>query len=257
MKRHVIVAVAAFAVGVVGTASAQAPSTGALPTGESVVARFIEVTGGAKAYLASRTRVTHARMEIEGTGVIFAVTVYQARPDLTYSVADAEATGRIESGVLDGVAWEKSSRSGPIVKAGQERDDAIRDAQFDRLVKFRDMHKKVECVAIETVEGKPAYKVVLTPNIGSAVSVYFDRESGLLVKTEVVLHTSAGEYPMVSYPTDYRQTANGIRLPFTTMVSVAGQTRIVTVERIEGNVEIPAERFALPAEIKALVAARK
>jgi hypothetical protein len=40
-------------------------------------------------------------------------------------------------------------------------------------------------------------------------------------------------------------------------VFVAGQTRIVTTERVEHNVEIPADRLALPAEIKALVSAKQ
>jgi hypothetical protein len=32
-----------------------------------------------------------------------------------------------------------------------------------------------------------------------------------------------------------------------------GQERIVTVEKVEHNVALPADRFALPAEIQALI----
>jgi hypothetical protein len=40
---------------------------------------------------------------------------------------------------------------------------------------------------------------------------------------------------------------------FTSRMRVMGQERVVTIEKVEHNVAMPADRFALPAEIKALV----
>jgi hypothetical protein len=36
-------------------------------------------------------------------------------------------------------------------------------------------------------------------------------------------------------------------------MKVMGQERVVTIEKVEHNVAIPADRFALPAEIRPLV----
>jgi len=257
MKRLAVVALVVLLFGGAGLPQAQAPAAGTLPTGEAVLTKYIEATGGVAAYQAIKNRVLKLKIEILGTGVTIMATVYQARPDRTYALAEADAIGRIETGVTDGVAWEKSDLRGALIKEGQERDDALRDAQFDRLVNFRTLHKKIECLGLETVEGKQCYKVVLTPNVGSPQTVYYDRDSGLTVRSESMLATAAGTFSVVSVPSDYRQVADGIRIAFTNTVTVAGQTRVNTIERVEQNVDVPADRFALPAEIKALLAAKK
>ena len=101
-------AVLAIAVGG-GPAFAQAPAA-PLPTGDAVLAKYVEATGGAAAYDAIKNRVVHARMEILGAGVVLGLTVYNAPPANLYTVVESEATGRIETGVSDGVAWENSPR---------------------------------------------------------------------------------------------------------------------------------------------------
>jgi len=257
MARLAFLALLALLPGVAGPVFPQAPPASPLPTGEAVLTRYIEATGGAATYEAIKNRVIRAKIEIVGTGVTISATIYQARPDRLYSIAEADAIGKIESGVSDGVAWEKSDMRGAVIKEGQERDDALREATFDRLFNFRTQHKKIECVGQEAVEGKQCFKVVLTPNVGSAQTVYFDRDSGLIVKSEGVVVAPQGKFPFESFPSDYRQLAGSIRMPFKNKLSLAGQTRISTAESIEQNVELPADRFALPAEIKALVAAKK
>jgi len=91
-------------------ASAQAPAA-ALPTGEAVLAKYVDATGGAEAYDAIRNRVVHARMEILGAGVVLGLTVYNAPPANLYTVVESEATGRIETGVSDGVPSSRTALS--------------------------------------------------------------------------------------------------------------------------------------------------
>jgi zinc protease len=256
MKRTAAVSLFTLTIFLAGPVVAQAPTSGTLPTGEALLAKYVAATGGGAAHEAIKSRVVHAKMEIVDAGVTFSVTVYQARPDRIVTVAESDAIGRIESGVVDGVAWEKSAMRGARIKVGQERDDAIRDATFDRLVAWKKFNKRVECVGLETVEGKQCFKVVVTPTVGSAQTIYLDPESALIVKSESSIDAPEGKFQVVSIPSDYRQV-DDIKMPFSSKVFVAGQTRIVTTERVEHNVEIPADRLALPAEIKALVSAKQ
>lgn len=233
------------------SAFAQAPAA-PLPTGEAVLAKYVEATGGVAAYDALKNRVVHARMEIMGAGVVLNLTVYAAPPASLYTVAESEATGRIESGASDGVAWENSALRGAIVKEGLERDDALRDAIFDRIAHWREHLKSAECTGSADVNGKPAYRVVATPKSGSPQTLYFDRESGLLVRTETTVTTAGGAVPVVAEPGDFRKV-DGITMAFTSRMQVMGQERVVTIEKVEHNTVLGADRFALPAEIKALV----
>ena len=243
-------AVLAIAVGG-GPAFAQAPAA-PLPTGDAVLAKYVQATGGAAAYDAIKNRVVHARMEILGAGVVLGLTVYNAAPANLYTVVESEATGRIETGVSDGVAWELSAIRGAVVKDGVERDDVLRDAIFDRMAHWKEHLKSADCVGTTDVNGKPAYRVVATPKSGSPQTMYFDKDSGLLVRIETTVNSAAGPVPVVAEPGDFRKV-DGIMVAFTSRMQVMGQERVVTIEKVEHNVELPAGRFALPAEIAALV----
>jgi len=231
---------------------AQAPAAVPLPTGDQVLAKYIEATGGVAAYDAIRNRVVNARMEIQGAGIVLDVTVYAARPASMLTIVDSDATGRIESGVSEGVVWENSAMRGAIVKDGAERDDTLRDAAFDRMAHWREHLKSAECTGTADVAGKPAYRVVITPKVGSVQTSYFDKESGLLVRTEGTVNSAAGEIAVTSEPGDYRKV-DGILTAFTSRVSLLGQQRVLTVDTLEQNVDLPADRFAMPAEIKAIL----
>ena len=234
-----------------GSGSAQAPAA-PLPTGDVVLAKYVEATGGAAAYDAIKNRVMQARMEILGANVVLSLTLYAAPPADLYTVTESEATGRIESGVSDGIAWENSAMRGAIVREGVERDDALRDAIFDRMAHWKEHLRSAECVGTTDVNGKTAYRVVATPKSGSAQTLYFDKDTGLLVRAETTVNTAAGAVPVVAEPGDFRKV-DGIMLAFTSRMKVMGQERVVTIEKVEHNVAMPADRFALPAEIKALV----
>jgi hypothetical protein len=230
----------------------QAAAGQALPTGDAVLARYVEAMGGVAAFDAIRNRVTHARMEIPATNVSLALTIYAAAPADLYTLVESEATGRVESGVSGGVAWERSASRGPGVKDGAEREDALRDAIFDRLAHWREHLKSAQCVGTSDVNGVPAHRVVVTPKSGSPQTMYFDGDSGLLVRVETTVTSAAGVIAVVAEPGDYRRV-DGILVPFRSRMTVMGQERVVTVEQVEHNVAMPADRFSLPEEIKALV----
>ena len=252
---HRIVAICAAAAltlcAAAAPAAAQAP-TSPLPTGDAVLAKYVEATGGEAAFTALTSRVTRARMEITGAAVVISLTAYAAAPGNMYTVAESEATGRLESGVSDGVAWENSALRGPSVKDGAERDDALKAATFDRLAHWKEHLKSVECTGTADVNGKLAYRVTAVPKLSTPETLFFDVESGLLVRVETTVTTSGGPVPVVAEPGDYRKV-DGIMMPFTSRMKVMGQERVLTIEKVEHNVELPADRFALPAEIRSLV----
>jgi zinc protease len=257
-----VVAVMAVLVAVfAGTAFAQtkaaAPAAApqakaALPTGEALLAKYVQAVGGQAAFEKIKNRVAQGTLDLGAAGITMSVSVYAAKPGLMYTVADSDMTGRIESGVVDGIAWENSAMRGAIVKDGAEKADGLRDATFDRLIYWKDTVKSAECVGTSDVDGKPAYKVLLTPKVGSAQTLYFDRDSSLIVQMETTMVVSGQSIDIVSKPTDYRDI-DGIKTPFKMRQYVMGQERVLTLVKLQHNVDLPADRFALPPAIKALV----
>lgn len=227
-----------------------------LPKAETILDKYVEVTGGKAAYAKVKNRVTKSTLDIPAQGMKFNMTIYGARPNKMYILTESEALGKMEKGVDGKVAWEVNMMTGPQVKEAEERDLMLRMATFNAAVHWRKLYKKVECVGIETVNEKPCYKIVLTPETGDPETQYYDKESNLLVKTEMNLKLAMGTIPLESYSSDYKQI-DGILFPHKAKALLMGTERIMTTESIEHNVKLPPDRFKLPAEIQELVDQQK
>ncbi len=250
-RRPAALAVVLLLAGLGSSAFGQA-SGESLPKAEQILDRYVDAIGGLSALEKIRNRVIRFTTEIAGAGVTLSTTVYQARPNRSYTVLESPATGKIESGTDGEIAWTISALSGPQVFEGKEKATQLHVNTFDRLVYWRKAFKQVETAGIEDVNGKVCYKVFFTPLDLSPQTVLFDRETYLPAKVVMTIESRAGAVPAESYLSDYR-AVDGILLAHKTVVRVMGQQRISTIDGVEHNVDLPADRFALPQEIKLLL----
>jgi zinc protease len=223
-----------------------------LPKGEAILDKYIEATGGKAAYEKKRTEISTAVMEFVGKGVKAKMTAYHAVPNKSYSVAEIEGIGNIEEGTDGTVVWERSVLKGPRVKSGEERALSLRAADIRHDTRWRDYFTKVETTGVEPIDGHVCYRLVLTPKEGQPETRYYDKKSNLLVRTNMIMKTEMGEIPAESSVSDYR-TIDGVLVPFQLKQKVLGQEFTVTMQSLKTNVDIPAERFALPEDVKALM----
>ncbi len=223
-----------------------------LPPAETVLNRFLEVTGGRAALEKRHNQVQHGTIEIPAAGLKGNLTTWEAEPNQTRVSAELPGIGKIESGTTGDVAWENNPLQGPRVKDGVEKTDALRDATFNASLFWKKLYSKAETTGSETVEGHDCYKVVLTPSQGNPTTEYFDKKSGLLIKTAVTRTTSMGEIAADTFYDDYRKDGDMLS-PHKMTQHAAGQELIMTVDKTEFNVDLPKDTFDLPPEIQALV----
>ena len=226
----------------------------ALPSAESIMDRYVEVTGGKQAYAKRTSEIMSAKLDFPAAGIAGKITRYAAAPDKYYSVMELPGVGNIEMGFSEGVAWEKSAMLGPRIKSGSEMADAVREATLNATADWRKLYAKSAVEGTETVDGELCYKVVLTPADGRPMTMYFQKSSGLAIKmTTIASSGQMGEIPVTIIVTDYKNYS-GVWAPARTTQKAAGQEFTIAIEKVDVNPEIPPEKFALPAEIKALVA---
>ncbi|MHC5109288.1 MAG: LolA-like protein [Planctomycetota bacterium] len=218
---------------------------------DKILDRFIEVTGGKDAYASLENRVTKMTIEPVGTGLKMNVTNYAARPDKTFSVIEAEAMGQILKGTNGDLVWESSLMSGPVLKTGTERELVLRGSVFDKHVRWRKIYRHAEFLGLVDVEGKPAYKIELTPHQGSADIAYFDKKSGLQVKVDITLVLPMGTIPIEIFLSDYKEV-DGVLYPHKARRFAAGQEMLIVTESVKHNVDLPADQFKLPDDVQAL-----
>jgi zinc protease len=223
-----------------------------LPKAETVLDRYVQVTGGKAAYQ------KHTRETLTGTitfpeqGLSGQLTRYAMAPDKEYSVVELGPIGKIESGFANGVAWEKSAILGPRLKTGDGKDQAAREAQFNSQAEWRTIFPKAETTGSEAVNGEDCYKVLLTPAAGKPETQYYSKKSGLLLKTAATAVSPMGEVAVEVEVSDYK-TFDGILMPTRSRQKAGAQQLEINITNVTADQPFPAGVFDLPPEIKRLI----
>jgi zinc protease len=229
-----------------------AQTTAGLPSGEKIMDTYVEATGGIKAYDKLTSVVTTLTMDIPAFGVKLDITFYSARPDRFYSKLASPAIGSQERGTDGTVCWDKSTMTGTRILEGDELAQCRREATFEKYAYWRTAFDKAECTGLDTVDGSPCYRVVLTDKNGKTQTLSFDRKTNLLVKSAGVVSSPQGNIPVEALVSDYRKIGE-VLVPFKSVANVGGQKRIMTTTNVEFNVAIPDSIFAMPADVRELL----
>jgi hypothetical protein len=157
----------------------------------------------------------------------------------------------MEEGFDGSVAWEMNALQGARIKEGEERAQVARASKISVLDAWREMYKEAKTVGSEDVNGKPAWKIEMTPREGRPEVFYFDKDSMMLVRVSSIVATALGDIPVETEMSDYRPV-NGVETPFEMTQKAMSQTMVMHFARVQYNAPIPPGRFELPAAVKAL-----
>lgn len=223
----------------------------ALPKAETILDRYIEVTGGKAAYEKNSNMVLQANMEM-APGMTIKLKSYHAPPNRMYMAVEFPGAGLMEQGFDKDVAWEKNPMMGARVRSGAEKEQLKRQAEFNAELRWRELYKECKTVGLETVDGKPSYRVEMIPHEGRPEYQFYDKESGLLLKSVSTMESAMGEATVEQQFSDYRKSGS-ITVAHRITQKVGPQQLAIVIEKVEYNVEIPADRFEPPAEVKDLL----
>ena len=195
------------------------------PSGESILERFIEKSGGEAAYAKVKTSEMTGDVEIAGRNIKGRVTIAEDG-EKSWTAMDLPGIGRIEQ-AYDGVnAWEVSAVQGPRLIEGDEKSALRRGSSLSLPRSWREEYKQVRTVGSEDIGGRPAWKVEMTPKEGKPETYFFDKDSGLLVRMASIVSTALGDISTSVAISDYRPV-DGIETPFSISQDAMGQTIVM------------------------------
>ena len=184
-----------------------------LPPAHKVLARFVEATGGLAAYEKIASRTMQGEIVLASLpGQKGSYTQIQNRDGDFRSTSVLAIVGMIEMGSNNGRAWTNDSIQGPRLPVGREADQLRAIHILYPELKPARIWKSMETVAVENIDGEPAYKLSLSPHIGDSMHAWYAVASGKALKTSYVLFGPGGEIPMESHFKDYRDFG-GILIP--------------------------------------------
>jgi hypothetical protein len=223
------------------------------PSAETLMDRYVEVTGGRQAYENIRSLIIESTFVYPTSGARGAQITYLAKGDLLYMFVQV-AGGSVESGVKGGVAWEKNTVEAPRILGTIERAQLLRTS-IDSISRWRELYAKAETTGEEVVEGQPCYRVLLTPKVGNPETYFLSKRDGLLVKLSVNWVIRNETLRMATVFSNYKNFG-GILMPARMTQKSADIEFIATIDSVDVNAVIDPNRFNLPPDVLALTRQR-
>lgn len=239
------------------------PAPEPLPTVDAVLDRYLEAVGGRAAIekLGSHViKLSLLRPKLINGGTPNAamiaraeewpMEIYQKAPNKFLAVITSP-DGIIQQGFNGVTGWVKTSR-GLRELSGGELAQMKRRADFYRDFRLKEQYSKMAVSGKEKIGGREAYVIEALALDQRVERLFFDKQSGLLLRRIVLTETKLGPDPEQTDYQDYR-AVEGIKLPFTTIVTYLDDNHLGTARKyveVRHNVPLDDAKFDPPGAPK-------
>jgi photosynthetic reaction center cytochrome c subunit len=218
------------------------PDTSA-PTVEQILDRYIRAAGGREAMAKLTTRLSRGS-RVGADGVMVPEEVYQKAPNKLLVITRYPGVA-MSLGLNGERAWGgDKDRVNEI--SGEERIELEREAIFYKDLSMTDLYSTMKAGGKSTVGGREAYVIEATSRSGNPEKLYFDTQSGLLIRRYRESRTVLGQFPLQTDYDDY-QVVDGVKLPLTIRWSMPGRVWGRRIAEVKHNLLIEDEQFNPPA----------
>jgi photosynthetic reaction center cytochrome c subunit len=221
------------------------------PSADQILDKYVQAVGGSQQL--AKLKSFSAKGTYEGFDTELQkvpVEIYGQAPDKLVTIvhfAYGDSTSTYD-GQQAWVATPKELAPVPVMPLlGGDLEGARVDAQISFPVQIKqDFIKWQAGFPTTTVDNHPTQVVEGTTSTGDRVKLYFDKQSGLLLRQTHYTNTPVGRTPTHVEYSDYR-AVNGVQIPFHWEVTwVDGQSTVQLTE-FKPNVRIEESKFAKPA----------
>jgi hypothetical protein len=146
------------------------------------------------------------------------------------------------------IGWVTTPRAllGEYEVTGSELDGLKMDAQLSFPGQIKQVLTNLRVGYDESIDGKTVQVVQGTGPRGLLATLYFDKQSGLLVRLLRYSRSPIGRIPTQVDYADYRDV-NGIKFPFKYKFSWLDGRDSFTINNVKTNVPIEESRFGKPS----------
>ncbi len=221
---------------------AQAKETGG-PTAEQLVDKYVKAVGGTSAIEKITSRVLKGTITFGDRNV--PIEIYSKDPGKRVSITHTPDGDNITA--FDGHEGWLGILGHPLHDMhGPDIDGASMDADLQFAAHLNAMFSEAKVQGKEKIDGHDAY-VVVGPRQGKTpLRLYFDEQSGLLVRLVRQGETPLGELPTQIDYADYRE-AGGVKIPFRWTLARPSGRFTIQVSDVKENVPVDDAKFAKPA----------
>jgi hypothetical protein len=224
------------------TASPGTPPTPSLPTVAHIIDHYIEAVGGAAALEKITSRVQVGKSQSRGESS--KIEILRQGPGKQAFVQ--HSPNGDETSVFDGTAGWFAAPKRPIREMNAADIAAARmDADLQFPLHIWQMFPDLRIQYPDIIAGRDAYQLLATQVGQPSMQLYFDKDSGLLVRVTRYSESPLGRVPLQIEYADYREV-DGVQVPFRLIYSRAGSCSIIQIDEVHQNVPIDNVHFVKP-----------
>jgi photosynthetic reaction center cytochrome c subunit len=230
-----------------------------MPAPDEILSRYVTALGGEQAIRKVNTRLITGMAELQAdvrgaAPAIHAPVEIASKAPNQWVMTFRMANGTTANGFDGNVAWLQTANgvvtevTGPTNAPLPPLARVKRNADFHEPLNLKRQYSRMTLRGSEKVRDRDAYVVMGFPEGDTPERLYFDKDTGLLLRKIVVVPTAVGDYPIQNDYDDYRDVG-GVKVPYvvrTTSISPA-EDMTVHVERAQNNPTFDANKFAKPA----------
>jgi hypothetical protein len=234
--------------------SRPSPSNGIPPTPspdqtaivDQILARYIEAVGGqaaieqVKSYQAKGTFVTSIS-PAQG-----AFETWGKEPNKTLSVIEFPRLGTLKKGFDGETRWVQTPAGTFSDQSPKEMAEVERDADVYRAGKIKGLYHSMKLDSKARLSGRNVYVVEGTPVKGPAEKLFFDTDSGLLVRWDMARRDPRRGNVFVKVHLDDYREVDGVKVPCSVRFAFESLDFTIKINEVKHNVSIDDAVFKKP-----------
>ena len=232
-----------------------AVSTGLVPQGQTpsvdqIIDRYVEVLGGAAAIQKITSRVSKGTVEIVGTGATGTIEFYEKAPNKQMHLLTVPDVFTSYGGFNGTIGWGfDQEKKKPTELKGKDLESLKVDSEFYKAIRIKVPTSKLTLKGEEKIQfrdgPRQTYVVEAKPETGNSRKMYFDTETGLLIRQDTQDSSSEGKTSVREFYLDYKNV-DGVMVPFTIRHVEEGVTMILRFTEVKQNAPIEDQKFDPP-----------
>jgi photosynthetic reaction center cytochrome c subunit len=219
------------------------PNTANLPSADQILGKFLQTVGGAEAAARISTRIQKGTLTVDSKQ--FPVEVLAKEPAKRVTTVHFPG-GDSVTGTNGKGGWLNTPGRPVHVMTPPEVAAARMDAELFFPASLRQIFKELRVEQQGQIDGRTAYVLTGIPENLPPEQLYFDEQSGLLVRVLRYTETPLGLNPTQIDYADYREEG-GLKTPFRWTIARPGGGFTIQIEQMLQNVPIEDSKFAEPA----------
>ena len=213
------------------------------PPAEQLLDKYVQALGGTAAIEKISSRVMKGTIEFGEQSM--PIDIYAKDPERRISFAHTPNGDSVTA--FDGhEGWLSSPGRPPHFMQGSEIDAASIDADLHLATHLPQMFSAMQVDGHEKIGDREAYVVVGERQGKTPLKLYFDEQSGLLLRLVRFGETAVGWLPTQIDYADYRE-ADGIKVPYRWTLARPNGRFTIQLTELKQNVPIDDAKFAKPA----------